>query len=130
MSDIQCVVVTPEKTEIDVRASSVTVPLFDGELGILKNHSPLVGRLGYGILRVTNEGGTTSKYVVEGGFVQVAANVVSILTDQVHPLSAISRQSADTAMNDAVKMPMATAEERNSRQKAVERARALQRVAS
>jgi F-type H+-transporting ATPase subunit epsilon len=130
MNDIQCVVVTPEKTEIDVFASSVTVPLFDGELGILKNHSPLVGRLGFGILRFTSEGGSTSKYFVEGGFVQVAANVVSILTDQVRPLSSVTRQSADAAMNEAIKMAMGSAEERNARQKAVNRARAMQRVAS
>ena len=56
MSDIQCVVVTPEKTEVDVRATSVTVPLFDGEMGILKGHSPLVGRLGYGVLRMQVDG--------------------------------------------------------------------------
>lgn len=130
MSDIQCVVVTPEKTEIDVRASSVTVPLFDGELGILKNHSPLVGRLGYGLLRITAEGGTTSTYFVEGGFVQVAANVVSILTDQVRPRAEVTRQSAESSMQDALKLPGATAEERQARQKAVDRARALQRVAS
>ena len=36
MSDIQCVIVTPEKTEVDVRANSVTVPLFDGALAFSK----------------------------------------------------------------------------------------------
>ncbi|HAC91444.1 MAG TPA: hypothetical protein DCF63_12565, partial [Planctomycetaceae bacterium] len=38
MSDIQCLVVTPEKTQIDVKSTSVTVPLFDGEMGILRGH--------------------------------------------------------------------------------------------
>ena len=130
MSDIQCVVVTPEKTEIDVRATSVTVPLFDGELGILKGHSPLVGRLGYGVLRFTSDSGTISKYFVEGGFVQVAADVVSILTDQIQPLSVVTHQWADGAMSEALRLPASTAEERSARQKAVDRARALQRVAS
>ena len=53
---IQCSVVTPEATLLDAPADFVALPLFDGEIGIGPDHSPFIGRLGYGELRVV-EGG-------------------------------------------------------------------------
>lgn len=77
--NLKCMVVTPEKVVVDETVDFVAVPMFDGELGILADHSPLTGRLGFGELRTTH-GGATHSYYVEGGFVQVNANVVSVLT--------------------------------------------------
>lgn len=130
MSELRCVVVTPERTEVDVIATAVTVPLFDGELGILKNHSPLVGRLGYGLLRIKDAAGGTPSYFVEGGFVQVVDNVVSVLTDRVAPRDAITKTAADDALRAATDLPSTTPDQSAARDKACLRARAMQRVAS
>jgi F-type H+-transporting ATPase subunit epsilon len=127
MSTIQCVVVTPERTELDVQAESVTVPLFDGELGILKGHSPLVGRLGYGLLRIKTAG-QQQNYFVEGGFVQVANNVVSVLTDKVVNSSELTSAAAAEAMRTALELPTDQPDMKATRDKAIERARALTRV--
>ena len=127
MSDIQCVVVTPEKTEVDVRATSVTVPLFDGEMGILKGHSPLVGRLGYGVLRMQVDG-QLQRYFVEEGLVQVNNNVVSILTDKVTSMTKLTPDLAAKATEAALTMPNTEVSEQAARRRALERARALTRV--
>ena len=129
MSDLQCVIVTPERTEVDMRATAVTVPLFDGELGILRNHSPLVGRLGYGVLRATATDGSVKYFFIEGGFVQVANNVVSVLTDRVVPRESITKTMADAAMRTAIDLPGKTPEQSALRDKAKARARALQHAA-
>ena len=71
---LQCVVVTPEETVLDAGADYVVVPLFDGELGIAAKHSPMIGRLGFGVLKVKS-GGETTRYFVDGGFVQVSSDV-------------------------------------------------------
>ena len=123
---LQCVVVTPEQTELDVPAQSVTVPMFDGEMGILKGHSPLVGRLGYGVLRVKGDSGT-DKYFIEGGFAQVDSDVVSILTDKLIPMSDITSSAADAAMKEAMELPSDT--DAAAREKAITRARVMSRVA-
>jgi len=128
MSDIQCVVVTPERTEVDTQTESVTVPLVDGEMGILKGHSPLVGRLGYGILHIAASDGP-QKYFVEGGFVQVVADVVSVLTDRLVPLSDITKENATEAMKSALAMPTDQQDLAVAREKALTRARAMTRVA-
>lgn len=129
MSELRCVVVTPERTEVDVTATSVTVPLFDGELGILKNHSPLVGRLGYGVLRIKNAAGADSNYFIEGGFVQVHDNVVSVLTDRVVARDSITREAAGEALQAAIDLPSSTPEQTVIRDKMRTRARAMLRAA-
>ncbi len=127
MSTIQCVVVTPERTELDLQAESVTVPLFDGEIGILRGHSPLVGRLGYGLLRIKT-GGQQQDYFVEGGFVQVADNVISVLTDKVVNSAELTSATAAEAMRTALELPTDQPDLRATREKAIHRARALARV--
>lgn len=76
---LKCMIVTPERVVLDETVEFVAVPLFDGELGILAERAPMTGRLGFGELRTTHSG-KTSRYYIEGGFVQVRSNVVSILT--------------------------------------------------
>ena len=74
MAELKCVVVTPERAVLDEPADFVVVPLYDGELGIAKDRLPLIGRLGFGELRITR-GTQTLHYYVDGGFVQVRGNV-------------------------------------------------------
>src|SRR5947209_1464995 len=76
---LQCVVVTPERAVLDEPVDFVALPMFDGELGVLPGRAPLIGRLGYGELR-TRRGTQTRRFFVDGGFAQVRANVVTVLT--------------------------------------------------
>lgn len=91
--NLHCVVVTPEKTALSVSAEFVSLPLYDGEIGIAPHHTPLIGRLGYGELRI-REGEQTTRYYVDGGFVQVADNVVSILTGSAIPAAELDEEVA------------------------------------
>ncbi len=79
MNKLQVVIVTPESTTLDKQVDSVVLPLFDGEKGILANHAPMIGRLGKGKLRI-KDGSTEESYQIDGGFVQIESNTVSILT--------------------------------------------------
>src|SRR5437899_3200821 len=89
---LECVVVTPERTLFDELVEFVALPLYDGELGILPGRAPLIGRLGYGELRTRN-GGEIRRYFVDGGFVQVRDDVVTVLTNRAIPADKI-----DTAL--------------------------------
>jgi F-type H+-transporting ATPase subunit epsilon len=77
---LQCTVVTPEKAIFDDACDQVVVPAHDGEVGILPGHARFLARLGSGELRLIS-GGKTQGLYVEGGFVQVADDRVTILTD-------------------------------------------------
>ena len=65
-------VISPERAVFDGEADAVVVPAFDGEVGILPQHAPLVTLLGEGTLTV-RRGGETSRFRVAGGFLQVVA---------------------------------------------------------
>ena len=77
-------VISPERVLYEGEAASVVAPAFDGEVGILTSHAPMVALLGRGELRLTTSGGT-QRFAVEGGFVQVADNVVRVVTEKAGP---------------------------------------------
>ena len=54
MSKIKCLVVTPERRCSKNGRSSSCLQLYDGEIGIGAGHTPLIGRLGYGEMRLTD----------------------------------------------------------------------------
>ena len=78
---LHVVVISPEQTIFDGEAESVVAPAWDGELGILRGHAPLMALLGEGYLRVRS-GGRTEHFHVEGGFLQVVDNVVTVLSER------------------------------------------------
>lgn len=94
---LKCTIVTPEKVVVDETVEFVALPMFDGELGVLAGRSPLTGRLGFGELRTT-QGGTTQSYYVEGGFVQVHGNVVSVLTPKAVPVQNINTAAIESQL--------------------------------
>ena len=105
MASIQCVVVTPEETALEQESSFVVVPLFDGELGIAPGHSPLIGRLGYGELRLKSADGSVERYYVDGGFAQVADNAVTVLTGRLTPAADLDTSNIEAQLQEALQKP-------------------------
>jgi F-type H+-transporting ATPase subunit epsilon len=75
-------VISPESAVFDGEADSVVAPAFDGEVGILANHAPMMTVLGSGVLRVESAG-VTRRFQVRGGFLQVIKNSVRVLAEHV-----------------------------------------------
>ncbi len=76
-------VISPERVLFEGQASAVVAPGFDGELGILPGHAPLMTVLGKGTLRLD---GAAQSFRVEGGFLQVVDNVVRVVTESATPV--------------------------------------------
>ncbi len=127
MADMKCVVVTPEETAIDQECEFVALPLYDGEIGIAANHSPMIGRLGYGEMRIRS-GGQSSMFYVDGGFVQVADNVVSVLTSRAIPAGDVDPQVAQEQLEESQKQKANTPELMEIRDRSVSQSRAMLRV--
>jgi F-type H+-transporting ATPase subunit epsilon len=79
MATLHCTIVTPERAVYEADVDKVTLPAWDGEVGILPRHARFLARLGAGVLRVSGGGGTEEMFV-DGGFVQVADDRVTVLT--------------------------------------------------
>lgn len=129
MPQLTCIVVTPEQTVLESTTDFVALPLFDGEIGIAPGHSPLIGRLGYGEMRLKT-GASVSRYYVDGGFVQVADNVVSVLTNRAVPADKVDAAAAHKQLEAASKRPANTPELLEIRDRAIAQARGQMRVAA
>ncbi len=125
---VRCVIVTPERAVLDGLFESVVLPMYDGELGVLHGRAPLIGRLGAGELRL-RRGHEERRYFVDGGFAQVRADVVSVLTPRAVRAEDIDPGAASEELARAL-APAADAKDQGAKLKAQERARAQLRVAN
>ena len=82
-------VITPEATVYEGEADQVIAPAANGSLGILRGHAPLMALLGEGTLRITS-GGQESRFTVAGGFLQVADNQVTVLSERAEAVYILS----------------------------------------
>ncbi|MFM2175027.1 MAG: F-type H+-transporting ATPase subunit epsilon [Actinomycetota bacterium] len=71
--------VTPESRIFSGKASMVSARTLEGDLGILPDHSPLLGVLVDGKVSIKSVDGSVAEFEVHGGFLSVANNRVSIL---------------------------------------------------
>jgi len=120
---LQVVVVTPEKTALDQTCEFVAVPLMDGEAGIASGHAPTIGRLKAGEIRLKSDGKPV-RYYVDGGFVQVNNDVVSVLTGNCFPVEELDLSAAQAALVEAQKLPSDNPTLADIKAKAVDQARA------
>lgn len=80
---LRVVVISPERTVFEGHAESVIAPAWDGELGILRGHAPLMALLGEGEMRVKQaRAGETRTFHVAGGFLQVVDDTVTVLSER------------------------------------------------
>lgn len=131
---IRCVIVTPETTVLDSLARSVTLPLEDGQRGIARGHAPFIGRLGAGEVRIVGEQGGPADAVrrvfVEGGFVEVAHDLVTVITQRAVAAERLDAAAARAELEKISGSPAAGDEAIDAKLRAEQAARALVRSAS
>jgi F-type H+-transporting ATPase subunit epsilon len=74
-------IISPESTVYEGTADMVVAPAWDGEVGVLRGHAPMLVLLGDGEMRLTSAG-TVQRFHVTGGFMQVADDVVTVLSER------------------------------------------------
>jgi F-type H+-transporting ATPase subunit epsilon len=121
-TSIHCKVVTPSAAVADGQVAYASVPLSDGLIGFLPGRAPLLARLGLGELRLDFAGGSQGQsgskaFFVEGGFVKMAGDELTILAERAVPSETLTAAAAEAELSKA-----ATPQER-------ERARAKLQVA-
>jgi len=93
-------VITPERKVYEDDVDMVIAPGSEGYLGILPHHAPLLTALGPGEFRV-KKGGVEELLAVFGGFMDVRADRVVVLTDAAEHVEEIDAQRAQEARDKA-----------------------------
>jgi ATP synthase F1 epsilon subunit len=94
-------IISPEKTILKLETSEVTIPSFEGQMGILKDHIPLITFLRPGIILIKDQ--EEKKYYVEEGIVEFSNNNLLILTSTAKDLKNFEMKIIDRLINDAEK---------------------------
>lgn len=97
---IKLEIVTPEALIFSDEVETVVLPGYDGEMGVLPAHAPLVTTLLPGGLRITKAGKTTEMAVGEG-LVEITGSTTRVLTDMAIHTEDIDEKAVEEALERA-----------------------------
>ena len=94
-------IITPDKTILKSEAIEVTIPSFEGQMGILTDHIPLITFLRPGVIIVQNQ--EEKKYFIEEGTVEFSDNNLLILTSTAKDLKNMEKNFINDLIDQAEK---------------------------
>ena len=96
-------IVNPEKSFLSKEnVSEVVVPAYEGEMGILKDHIPIISFLKPGIIKVIS-GLEEFNFYVEDGIVEFKDNTLSILTSSIFDIKEVNKKYVSDEIEEAEK---------------------------
>ena len=93
-------IVTPDAKVYSDEVDQVIVPTFNGKIGVLPHHVPVIDKLIAGDLKVIKDG-QTEYLAVGSGFVEVYSEKVSVLTDEAIQISDRDESEIEEAIKRA-----------------------------
>ena len=94
-------IISPDQTISKQETNEVIIPSFEGQMGILNNHIPLITFLRPGIITIKAEG--EKKYYVEEGTVEFSKNNLTILSSNIINLDSLSKNTISSMIEDSKK---------------------------
>ena len=94
-------IISPDRSIIKTETSEVVIPSFEGEMGILKNHIPLITFLRPGLINIKTN--TDQKFFVEEGTVEFSNNNLLILTSTAKEVTKMNKKFIDTLISESEK---------------------------
>lgn len=103
-TNLQISILTPERPFWKGQAEEIILPTETGEMGVLKNHAPLITGLDVGAMLVRTKE-EWSSYAIMGGFALIKQNQVTILANEAESsaeiLKKFNSEEAKTAFETA-----------------------------
>jgi F-type H+-transporting ATPase subunit epsilon len=87
-------VVTRERKIVDTDAVEVVLPAYDGEIGVLPGHTPLLALLKVGVMRYRDNGAPQS-LVLSWGFAEILPERVIVMAETARLPQEIDAAAAD-----------------------------------
>ena len=92
-----CSLVTPEAAVFEGEVSYANIPAHNGQLGVLPGRAPMLMQMGQGLLRLNLPDGTLQRYRLEGGFIQMDENRLTLLSERAEEAGSTRRESDEAA---------------------------------
>ena len=94
-------IISPDRSILKTETSEVVIPSFEGEMGILKDHIPLITFLRPGLINIKTN--ADQKFFVEEGTVEFSNNNLLILTSTAKEVTKMSKKFIDTLISESEK---------------------------
>jgi ATP synthase, F1 epsilon subunit (delta in mitochondria) len=99
MKKIQCSILTPDRYLYEGEIAFAVVQVYNGEMGFLVDHAPLIAELGLGEVRL-QDGKTTEYFIIEGGVVEIRNNKLIILTEMANKKEELNKQELEVKLKE------------------------------
>ena len=93
-------IISPDKSILKSEAVEVTIPSYEGQMGILKDHIPLITFLRPGLIIIKENSGEKN-FFIEDGTVEFSNNNLLILTSTAKSLDSLERNLIDTIIKNS-----------------------------
>ncbi|WP_439579494.1 ATP synthase F1 subunit epsilon [Elioraea sp.] len=107
-------IVSPTRLLLSEPVDLAEIPAYDGYIGVLPGHAPMIATLRGGLIRVHQGGSVTKQLYVGRGFVEIAPDRCTVLADEVIPADELSLETAHKRVADAETAYQAAAETRDA----------------
>jgi|TARA_B100001059_G_scaffold151345_1_gene151214 F-type H+-transporting ATPase subunit epsilon/F-type H+-transporting ATPase subunit delta len=91
-------IISPNQSILKLETTEVTIPSYEGQMGILKDHIPLITFLRPGIISIQDQ---EKNYYIEEGTVEFSNNNLLILTSKARELTDLDQSSIKNLLNIA-----------------------------
>ena len=93
-------IISPDKSILKSEAVEVTIPSYEGQMGILKDHIPLITFLRPGLI-IIKENSREKIFFIEDGIVEFSNNSLLILTSTAKNVDSLEKSSIDTIIKNS-----------------------------
>ena len=93
-------IISPNQSILKSEAVEVTIPSYEGQLGILKDHVSLITFLRPGLIIIKTEN-DEKKFFIEEGIVEFKNNNLLILTSTSKSLESLDKSLIDAILKDS-----------------------------
>ena len=93
-------IIRPEKIIFSDDAKMITLPSYEGDLSILKNHISIITLLRPGIIKVQKNGGNFEEFFVQDGAVEYFNDSLVVLSASAINVKDLSKEFVDNLNKD------------------------------
>ena len=93
-------IISPDKSILKTEATEVIIPSYEGQMGILRDHIPLITFLRPGLITI-KENSNEKIFFIEDGTVEFSNNSLLILTSTAKSLDSLDKNTIDTIIKES-----------------------------
>ena len=98
-------IISPEKVIFsDENVQEVVLPSYEGEMGILKDHIPIISFLRPGIVKILKSSENVNSFFVQDGIIEFYNNNLTILSTEIINIKNLNKEKIDQLITETEKI--------------------------